>query len=200
MKFPVLHVPARSPKVDAGDVDAGGRRRGRGAATRFDWDELPRAGAGRRRSRDLHCVTRWSQFDTRWDGRPRARRSLDRARPRDDATHVLAHGYDGYTTNLPLAALLADDVADRRPRSTARRWSAEHGCPRAAARPVALPVEVGEVAVARSSSSTTTSRASGSATATTTTATPGASSAPTRTRSRSGRCGAGRAAWKNPER
>jgi DMSO/TMAO reductase YedYZ molybdopterin-dependent catalytic subunit len=58
---------------------------------------------------DLHCVTRWSMFGTRWGG-VRVRDLLERARPLEDATHVLVHAHGGYTTNLPLAALLDDDV------------------------------------------------------------------------------------------
>jgi DMSO/TMAO reductase YedYZ molybdopterin-dependent catalytic subunit len=58
---------------------------------------------------DLHCVTRWSKFDTRWGG-VRVRDLLDRAQPKPQATHVLVHADAGYTTNLPLEALLADDV------------------------------------------------------------------------------------------
>ena len=71
---------------------------------------LPRV----RQTSDFHCVTRWSQFDMAWEG-VRVRELLERARPRPTATHVLAHGLDGYTTNLPLPVLLADDVlvADR---------------------------------------------------------------------------------------
>jgi DMSO/TMAO reductase YedYZ molybdopterin-dependent catalytic subunit len=76
------------------------------------WDAfraLPRVA----QTSDFHCVTRWSQFDMAWEG-VRARDLLERARPRAGASHVVAHGFDGYTTNLPLAALLADDalVAD----------------------------------------------------------------------------------------
>ena len=58
---------------------------------------------------DLHCVTRWSKFDTRWTG-VAVRDLLARAEPRPAATHVLIHAHGGYTTNLPLAALLDDDV------------------------------------------------------------------------------------------
>ena len=58
---------------------------------------------------DLHCVTRWSKFDTRWTG-VRVRDLLARAEPRPAATHVLIHAHGGYTTNLPLAALLDDDA------------------------------------------------------------------------------------------
>jgi len=58
---------------------------------------------------DLHCVTRWSKFDTRWTG-VRVRDLLGRAEPLPAATHVLIHAHGGYTTNLPLEALLDDDV------------------------------------------------------------------------------------------
>lgn len=58
---------------------------------------------------DFHCVTRWSKLDMQWDG-VSARELLMRAGPLDNAHHVTLHGYDGYTTNLPLEALLDDDV------------------------------------------------------------------------------------------
>ena len=58
---------------------------------------------------DIHCVTRWSKFDTRWRG-VRVRTLLERAAPRPGATHVMVHSHGGYTTNVPLAALLDDDV------------------------------------------------------------------------------------------
>ena len=51
---------------------------------------------------DVHCVTRWSKFGMRWRGVSVAR-LLDRAGVRPDATHLLAHSYGGYTTNLPLS-------------------------------------------------------------------------------------------------
>ncbi len=54
-------------------------------------------------------MTRWSKFDTRWRGVPVAT-LLERARPRPAATHVLVHGHGGYSTNLPLPALLDPDV------------------------------------------------------------------------------------------
>lgn len=58
---------------------------------------------------DFHCVTRWSQLDMDWQG-VRVRDVLAMAMPLDDAHFVTMHGYDGYTTNLPLDALLDDDV------------------------------------------------------------------------------------------
>ena len=51
--------------------------------------------------RDIHCVTKWSKFDTRWRGV-----SLDYLMELigvlPEATHLIAHSHDGYTTNLPL--------------------------------------------------------------------------------------------------
>jgi DMSO/TMAO reductase YedYZ molybdopterin-dependent catalytic subunit len=58
---------------------------------------------------DLHCVTRWSKFDTAWAG-VRVRDLLERATPRPGATHLLVHAHGGYTTNLPLEALTGNDV------------------------------------------------------------------------------------------
>ena len=58
---------------------------------------------------DFHCVTRWSQLDMDWQGVP-ARDVLALAMPLSSAKFVTLHGYDGYTTNLPLEALLDDDV------------------------------------------------------------------------------------------
>jgi len=58
---------------------------------------------------DFHCVTRWSQLDMDWQG-VRVRDVLGMAMPLSTAKFVTMHGYDGYTTNLPLDALLDDDV------------------------------------------------------------------------------------------
>ena len=58
---------------------------------------------------DFHCVTRWSQLDMDWQG-VRVQDILEVAMPLTNAKFVTMHGYDGYTTNLPLDALLDDDV------------------------------------------------------------------------------------------
>lgn len=58
---------------------------------------------------DFHCVTRWSQLDMEWAGIS-ASELLLRAGPLPEAGFVTLHCYDGYTTNLPLEALLDDDV------------------------------------------------------------------------------------------
>ncbi|MFM8409013.1 MAG: molybdopterin-dependent oxidoreductase [Alphaproteobacteria bacterium] len=58
---------------------------------------------------DFHCVTGWSKLDVRWRG-VRFGTICALARPHEEAAHVLCHGHDGYSTNLPLAEALKDDV------------------------------------------------------------------------------------------
>jgi DMSO/TMAO reductase YedYZ molybdopterin-dependent catalytic subunit len=58
---------------------------------------------------DFHCVTRWSQLDMDWVG-VSAQHILALAAPLPNAQFVTLHGYDNYSTNLPLQALLDDDV------------------------------------------------------------------------------------------
>jgi len=48
---------------------------------------------------DIHCVTRWSRFDNRWEGVAVAE-ILRRAGVRPEAVAVLAHSEGGYTTNI----------------------------------------------------------------------------------------------------
>jgi DMSO/TMAO reductase YedYZ molybdopterin-dependent catalytic subunit len=58
---------------------------------------------------DFHCVTTWSKLNMNWKGV----RLLDLAalvQPTENATHVLCHGYDEYTTNLSLEEALKPDV------------------------------------------------------------------------------------------
>lgn len=73
-----------------------------GVQHRWDWPEylaLPQETP----TVDLHCVTKWSKFDTEWRGV-----SLDTllADVETAADFVLIHSYGGYTTNLPLEDLL----------------------------------------------------------------------------------------------
>lgn len=58
---------------------------------------------------DFHCVTRWTRLDMDWVG-VKAQELLMMTGPLENAHYVTLHGYDGYTTNLPLEALLDDDV------------------------------------------------------------------------------------------
>jgi DMSO/TMAO reductase YedYZ molybdopterin-dependent catalytic subunit len=58
---------------------------------------------------DFHCVTGWSMLDLPWRGVP-LDAVLALARPTAEATHLTAHGRDGYSTNLPLEEALKLDV------------------------------------------------------------------------------------------
>jgi len=74
----------------------------------FTWEEfssLPQVSI----VSDIHCVTRWSRLDNRWEG-VATKEVVRLARPRPEARFVMVHCYGGYTTNLRLDDLLADDA------------------------------------------------------------------------------------------
>ncbi|MBN1267116.1 MAG: sulfite oxidase-like oxidoreductase [Anaerolineales bacterium] len=106
-RLPVLHY-GPVPKVDLGDWDF----RIFGAVAeekRWTWEtfrQLPRV----KIIMDIHCVTRWSKFDTEWEGVSlgwMVREGL--VEPDPDAAFILQHCEQGYTTNLPLEAALAEN-------------------------------------------------------------------------------------------
>ena len=108
-RFPVLHV-GDVPKYAADGSDWSLTVGGLVAAPRsFTWDELMSLPAVDVVT-DIHCVTKWSKFDTHWRG-VRFRDVLAEcggALPA--ATHILETAEHGYTTNLPLADVLGDDA------------------------------------------------------------------------------------------
>jgi len=55
--------------------------------------------------RDIHCVTQWSRFDTRWRG-VLVDDLLADAGLAPPTAWVLAHSVDGYSTNVPAADLV----------------------------------------------------------------------------------------------
>jgi DMSO/TMAO reductase YedYZ molybdopterin-dependent catalytic subunit len=64
----------------------------------WSWEEFRRL-PSEQVSADIHCVTRWSKLDTRWEGV-----SLDTLLAGSPpAAFVGAYCYGGYTINLPLA-------------------------------------------------------------------------------------------------
>jgi DMSO/TMAO reductase YedYZ molybdopterin-dependent catalytic subunit len=106
-KFPVLHygpVPPFDPATWDfriwGEVEN---------EVRWTWDEfqeLPRT----RLVMDIHCVTRWSKFGTEWEGvSVRALVEAGLIKPKPAARYVMQHAEFGYTTNLPLEIVLADN-------------------------------------------------------------------------------------------
>jgi DMSO/TMAO reductase YedYZ molybdopterin-dependent catalytic subunit len=57
---------------------------------------------------DIHCVTRWSKFDTLWEGvSPRQILDLGIIKLKPSARFVVQHCEGGFTTNLPLEVVLA---------------------------------------------------------------------------------------------
>jgi DMSO/TMAO reductase YedYZ molybdopterin-dependent catalytic subunit len=58
---------------------------------------------------DIHCVTRWSRFDNRWEG-VAVSEILRRADVLPEAVAVMVHADPDYTTNLLLSDLQAEDA------------------------------------------------------------------------------------------
>ncbi|MEE8601028.1 molybdopterin-dependent oxidoreductase [Euzebya tangerina] len=79
------------------------------------------------RTADFHCVTKFSVFDNEWFG-VAPRTVFDEVGLQPDASHVMLHGAEGYTTNVPLSALLDDDVVFAW-RRNGEDISVEHGWP-----------------------------------------------------------------------
>ena len=67
--------------------------------------ELPRVSI----TSDVHCVTRWSRYDNRWEG-VAVSEILRRAGVLPQAVAVMVHADPDYTTNLLLSDLLQEDV------------------------------------------------------------------------------------------
>ena len=58
---------------------------------------------------DIHCVTRWSKFDTTWEG-VKFTDFVKLFGVKSSAKFVIAHCEYGYTTNLPIELMMDDDV------------------------------------------------------------------------------------------
>jgi DMSO/TMAO reductase YedYZ molybdopterin-dependent catalytic subunit len=106
LKWPVLHygsVPRFDP--ERWDFRVYGQVE---TPLRWSWTEfnaLPKV----KRHSDFHCVTRRSRFDNDWEG-VSFREVLGRAKLKPGASHVLVHGEQGYTANVPLADLDREEV------------------------------------------------------------------------------------------
>ena len=126
-KFPVLHygpVPMYD-NLDTWTFKFSGLVE---EAKTFNWkefNELPR----RKMKLDIHCVTRWSKFDTEWEGihlKDLVDQGIIKIKP--EAVYCIQHCEFGYTTNLPTAVMLEDNFLlattyDGKP------LEAEHGYP-----------------------------------------------------------------------
>lgn len=106
-KFPVLHygpVPRFNPATWDfrvwGEVEQ---------ERRWSWDEFNRLPRTQVRM-DIHCVTRWSKFDTVWEGvsvRTLVDQGVIKLLP--TARYVLQHAEYGFTVNLPLEIVLQEN-------------------------------------------------------------------------------------------
>lgn len=106
-KFPVLHygpVPPFTPET--WDLRVWGEV---AEEVRWNWatfSQLPRMQI----KMDIHCVTRWSKFDTTWEGvsvHSLIEAGLIKLQP--SAKYVIQHAEYGFTVNLPLEVVLADN-------------------------------------------------------------------------------------------
>jgi DMSO/TMAO reductase YedYZ molybdopterin-dependent catalytic subunit len=74
----------------------------------FSYDEF-RDLPAETQTQDFHCVTGWSKFDCEFTG-VTFPALAEMAGVDDEAVHVMFHALDGYTTNLPLADCMRDEV------------------------------------------------------------------------------------------
>ena len=105
-KFPVLHVghpPVFDPKTwtlkVVGELEH---------PLTLTWQELHALPSTTSVS-DFHCVTGWSRLDNLWEG-VAFRTIAERVQPKSHAQYVIGEDDWGYTANLPLDALMDDDV------------------------------------------------------------------------------------------
>ncbi len=106
-RFPVLHygpVPGFNPAT--WDLRAWGEVEQEMVLNWDQFNQLPRT----RLKMDIHCVTKWSKFDTEWEGvalRTLLEQGLIRLKP--TAHYLLQHAEYGFTVNLPLEVALQDN-------------------------------------------------------------------------------------------
>jgi DMSO/TMAO reductase YedYZ molybdopterin-dependent catalytic subunit len=93
---------------------------------RLSFDELLALGDQEQQS-DIHCVTRWTKLDMPWRGVP-MRTVLEAVEPLESARFVIAHAEQGFTANLPIEAIQAEDVMLAH-EAEGEPLTAEHGFP-----------------------------------------------------------------------
>jgi DMSO/TMAO reductase YedYZ molybdopterin-dependent catalytic subunit len=123
-KWPVLHA-GTVPRTDLatwtfrvwGEVEN---------PLELSWEqfgELPRT----EHTQDIHCVTRWSRFDTTFEG-VHWREIAELVRPKPSARFAIAHAEQGFTSNVPLSGL-EDDLALLATHADGEELAPEHGWP-----------------------------------------------------------------------
>jgi DMSO/TMAO reductase YedYZ molybdopterin-dependent catalytic subunit len=102
LKWPVLHE-GTVPRFDPMTWDF--RVTGLVARPlRLTWQEFT-ALPMKQVTADMHCVTRWSRFDVRWEGVPFTE-VMKRIEAKPEAKFVMVLAEQGYTSNVPLADLM----------------------------------------------------------------------------------------------
>jgi len=107
LKFPILHygpVPPFNPAT--WDFRVWGEVEKEARWTWAEFNQLPRT----KINMDIHCVTRWSKFDTVWEGvsvKTLVVQGL--IKPLPSARYVMQHAEYGFTVNLPLEVVLQDN-------------------------------------------------------------------------------------------
>jgi DMSO/TMAO reductase YedYZ molybdopterin-dependent catalytic subunit len=102
LKWPVLHegdVPLFDPRAWDFRITGLVER-----PVRFTWDEFSHLPM-KEVVADMHCVTRWSRFDVRWEGVPFSE-VMKRSGAKPEAKFVMVLAEQGYTSNVPLADLM----------------------------------------------------------------------------------------------
>jgi DMSO/TMAO reductase YedYZ molybdopterin-dependent catalytic subunit len=123
-KWPVLHA-GTVPKADLAtwDLRVWGEVEN---PIELSWEEL-RALPATEITTDIHCVTRWSRFDTSFRGVHW--RELEKlVQPKASARFVVAHAEQGFTSNVPLEAI-EDESALLAYEADGAPLTAEHGWP-----------------------------------------------------------------------
>jgi len=107
LKFPVLHYgPVPSIDLSSWDFRVWGEVEEEVRWTHETFQELPRTEV----KMDIHCVTRWSKFDTTWEGVSLGTLidgGVIKIKP--TAAFVMQHCEYGFTVNLPIEVALADN-------------------------------------------------------------------------------------------
>ena len=105
-KFPVLHYgPVPQFNAATWDFRVCGEVEEDLTWNWAEFEDLPRTQI----QMDIHCVTRWSKFDTVWEG-VSVKGLIDAGliKMKNTAKFVVQHAEYGYTANLPLDILLQD--------------------------------------------------------------------------------------------
>ena len=74
----------------------------------LSWEQL-NALPRNENQQDIHCVTRWSRFDARFEG-VHWREVAALAKPKPTAAFVIAYAEHGFTANVPIRSLTDDNA------------------------------------------------------------------------------------------